>query len=55
MMSVSPDAGQPTLEMLLPSIHQPGHVPCVAGSLMRASMRPYFQACVPCVFMRAEV
>ena len=55
MMSISPEAGQPTWVMLLPSIQNAGQVPIDEGIAMRASMRPYFQLLRPCVFMRAEV
>src|SRR6266481_6348616 len=57
MMSISPDCGQPTVEILLPSIQNAGHNPVADGSFMRASMRPYWKVAaeIPCVFRRAEV
>ena len=55
MMSISPEAGQPTEVMLLPSIQKAGHMPELDGALMRASTRPYLKVARPCVVMRAEV
>jgi len=55
MMSISPDAGQPTWGRLAPSIQNAGQAPRKAGSFMRASMRPNLKVLSPCVFMRAEV
>src|SRR5579883_2980589 len=55
MMSISPHAGQLTLLMLSPSVQNAGHSPCPAGSMMRASNRPYACANNPCVLSRALV
>src|SRR5215472_9242505 len=57
MMSISPDCGQPTEEMLLPSIQNAGQSPVANGSFMRASILPYWKLAVgmPLVFRRAEV
>jgi hypothetical protein len=40
MMSISPQAGQPTPETSLPSIQNAGHMPWPRGIWMRASTRP---------------
>jgi hypothetical protein len=40
MMSVSPQAGQPTDPMFAPSIQKAGHSPWPAGIAIRASIRP---------------
>src|ERR1039457_3497487 len=40
--SSSPQAGQLTVVMLLPSIQNEGDIPCDSGSINRASMRPYW-------------
>src|SRR5216684_3533942 len=42
IMSISPQSGQSTVPMLLPSIQKAGHIPCPRGILIRASKRPYF-------------
>ncbi len=55
MMSSSPQAGQPTVPMSLPSIQNAGQMPCVCGSFSRASMRPYWKVRLPEVFMRDDV
>ena len=39
-MSVSPHAGQPTTERLVPIIHMAGHTPLPRGNLARISIRP---------------
>ena len=40
MMSISPQAGQPTLSMPAPSIQMAGQVPRPVGSFARTSTRP---------------
>ena len=40
-MSISPHFGHRTESILSPSIQNAGHIPCPAGSLMRASNLPY--------------
>ena len=41
IMSISPQPGQPTWPMLLPSAQNAGQSPAPAGTLMRASIRPW--------------
>lgn len=55
MMSISPELGQPTCPMSLPSIQKAGHMPCPRGTLSRASTRPYVVVNLPAVLRRAEV
>jgi hypothetical protein len=55
MMSISPQLGQPTLPMLVPSIQNAGHSPFATASFMRASIRPNWVENLPLVSMRAEV
>src|SRR4051794_19029452 len=55
MTSISPQAGQFTVVMLVPSIQRAGQYPRPCGSLARHSMRPYFFQNSPCVFIRADV
>ena len=40
MMSISPQVGQPTWSMFVPSIQMAGQVPLPVGSLARTSTRP---------------
>lgn len=41
MKSISPEAGQPMMVMLVPSAHHAGQRPGPRGSDMLDSMRPY--------------
>ena len=41
MISISPQAGQPTVPKLFPSIQIAGQVPAPIGNLARTSTRPY--------------
>src|SRR5215469_1081988 len=54
-MSCSPQAGQETVGMFVPSIQKAGQSPLPTVSFIRASMRPYWNCCSPCVFIRVEV
>jgi hypothetical protein len=40
MMSISPQAGQPSASMLAPRSQKAGHMPVSDGSLILASKRP---------------
>ncbi len=55
MMSISPQVGQPTWPMFVPSIQMAGHVPLPVGSLARTSTRPYRNSKRPRVTTRADV
>jgi MoxR-like ATPase len=54
-MSSSPEAGQPSVAMLLPSIQNAGQKPWASGTRIFASMRPYRMLNIPSDFRRAEV
>ena len=54
-MSISPQAGHPTVSKFSPSIQNAGQIPLPVGSAMRASTVPYLNANLPLVSMRAEV
>ncbi len=53
--SISPELGQPTEPMSVPSIQNAGHMPCPRGIFIRASTCPYCALNLPEVFIRAEV
>eukprot|EP00964_Phaeocystis_antarctica_P063545 scaffold38150_cov65-Phaeocystis_antarctica.AAC.7 len=55
MMSISPQVGQETSPISLPSVQKAGHVPSTPGTLSRASQRPYAASTLPCVVSRPEV
>ena len=55
MTSISPEFGQPTWPMSLPSIQKAGHMPWPRGIFILASTRPYVVVNLPAVFSRAEV
>ena len=60
MMSISPQVGQPTLEMLSPSIQNAGHtefapVPELPATLMHACICPYSQLVPPVVESLVEI
>ena len=55
MMSISPQVGQPTWSMFVPSIQMAGQVPLPVGSFARTSTRPYRNSKRPRVLMLAEV
>jgi hypothetical protein len=42
-MSISPQAGQPTVEILFPNVQIAGHVPTPAGSFALISALPYLK------------
>jgi hypothetical protein len=53
--SISPQSSQPTASMFVPSVQNAGHTPRPAGTLIRASIRPYRAATRPLVMSRADV
>jgi len=55
MTSISPHAGQLTVEMSLPRAQKAGQHPIPAGTRARASSRPYLKEKFVAVFIRAEV
>lgn len=55
MTSISPEFGQPTWPMSLPSIQNAGHIPWPRGTLSLASTCPYAWVKRPAVLSRAEV
>ena len=55
MMSISPQAGQPTWGKLAPSSQKAGQIPMPEGSRMRASQRPSPCSNLARVLIRAEV
>jgi hypothetical protein len=54
-MSISPLPGHPTSPMLLPSAQNAGQRPAPAGTLMRASMRPWPISTLSLETSRADV
>jgi hypothetical protein len=49
MMSISPQAGQLTWSMLVPSVQNAGHEPFPVGIWARISIRPWVQLALPLV------
>jgi hypothetical protein len=54
MISISPHAGQPMLEMFVPSIHRAGQMPLPTGSLALISILPNVNDFLFCVVIRPE-